>query len=360
MANEFGFDHLLIYGARLAGRRVRDYLAARGQRVDAFLDRDESLGEVDGLPVFSAQRWAASHAPANACVLIGVFNAHVDTKSIFDDLEALGFGRLISLVEFVRLYPEDQPFRYWLVAPAFYEQHAARIAALRDALADEASKQLLDAIVEYRTLGDPRCLPAVTGQQYFPADLPRLPEPLRFIDCGAYIGDTVQELSSAGFAFSGLATFEPDLDNYRHLTAQLGHVPGAIHFPCGVSDSNRLSGYDPSLGAGGHLVESGGNPVCCVRLDDALPGFAPNFLKMDIEGEEPAALRGAQSLLRAHRPHLAISIYHRAEHLWEIAEQLQGYELGYRFYLRCHSPSTFDAVLYAVPGSKEIGRVVNE
>ena len=350
MANEFGYDHLLIYGARLAGRRVRDYLAARGQRVDAFLDRDESLAEVDGVPVFSAQGWAAKHDPAKACVLIGVFNAHVDTKTIFDDLEALGFGRLVSLVEFVRLYPEDQPFRYWLVAPGFYEQHASRIAALRVALEDETSKQLLDAIVEYRTLGDPRCLPEVTGQQYFPADLPRLPEPLRFIDCGAYVGDTVEELLAGGFDFDSLATFEPDLDNYRQLTAQLGKVPGAIHFPCGVSDSNRLSGYDPSLGAGGHLVESGGNPVCCVRLDDALPGFAPNFLKMDIEGEEPAALRGAQALLRAHRPHLAISIYHRAEHLWEIAEQLQGYELGYRFYLRCHSPSSFDAVLYAIPG----------
>ncbi|MCE1115811.1 FkbM family methyltransferase [Pseudomonas sp. NMI795_08] len=350
MANEFGFDQLLIYGARLAGRRVRDYLVTRGQSVDSFLDRDESLEEVDGLPVVSAQHWAANHDPAKACVLIGVFNAHVDTRTIFDDLETLGFGRIVSLVEFVRLYPEGQPFRYWLVAPAFYEQHASRIAALRVALEDEASKQLLDAIVEYRTLGDPRCLPALAGQQYFPTDLPRLPEPLRFIDCGAYIGDTVQALLAGGFGFAGLATFEPDLDNYRHLMAQLGKVPGAIHFPCGVSDSNRLSGYDPSLGAGGHLVESGGNPVCCVRLDDALPGFAPNFVKMDIEGEEPAALRGAEGLLQAHRPHLAISIYHRAEHLWEIAEQLQGYELGYRYYLRCHSPSTFDAVLYAVPG----------
>lgn len=350
MANEFGLDHLLIYGARLAGRRVRDYLTARGQSVDAFLDRDESLKEVDGLPVYSAQRWAASQDPSTACVLIGVFNAHVDTQVIFDDLEALGYARIVSMVEFVRLYPEDQPFRYWLVEPQFYERHASRVDSLRAALADEASKTLLDAIVEYRTQGDPRCLPPVSAQQYFPSDLPRLPEPLRFIDCGAYTGDTVQAFLGAGVRFASLATFEPDLDNYRYLTAQLSSVPGAIHFPCGVSDSNRVSGYDPALGAGGHLIESGGNPVCCVRLDDALPGFAPNFIKMDVEGEEPAALRGAENLLRTHRPRLAISIYHRAEHLWEIAEQLQDYDLGYRLYLRCHSPSTFDVVLYAVPG----------
>ncbi|WP_027589423.1 FkbM family methyltransferase [Pseudomonas sp. RL] len=349
MASEFGLDHLLIYGAGLAGRRVYDYLSTRGERVDAFLDRDESLGEVDGLPVYSAQRWAANHDPSKTCVLVGVFNAHVDTQVIFDDLEACGYARIVSMVEFVRRYPQDQPFRYWLVDPRFYEQHASRITSLREILVDEASKVLLDSIVRYRTLGDPRCLPPVADNQYFPTDLPCLPEPLRFIDCGAYIGDTVQELLDAGIRFASLATFEPDLDNYRHLTTQLHAVPGAIHFPCGVSDRNRLGWYDPTLGAGGHLVESGGNPVCCVRLDDALPGFAPNFIKMDIEGEEPAALRGAENLLRVHRPRLAISIYHRAEHLWEIAEQLQGYDLNYRFYLRCHSPSTFDVVLYAVP-----------
>jgi FkbM family methyltransferase len=346
--NEFGFEQVLVYGARLAGRRVRDYLSARGQHVNAFLDRDESCGEVDGLPVFSAQRWAEKHNPAKACVLIGVFNAHVDTAAIFNDLESLGYGRIVSLVEFVRRYPQGQPFRYWLVEPSFYEEHAARIAALRAGLSDQTSRQLLDRIVEYRTFGDPRCLPPVDGQQYFPADLPRWPEPLRFIDCGAYTGDTVQKLHEARFKISALATFEPNLENYRTLTGNLNKVTGGVHFPCCVSDSSRLSGFDPSLGAGGHLVESGGDPVFCVRLDDALPDFAPNLIKMDIEGEEPAALRGAEQMLRAHRPSLAISVYHRAEHLWEVFEQLQGYGLGYRFHLRHHSPGTFDVVLYAV------------
>ncbi|MCP3788729.1 UNVERIFIED_ORG: FkbM family methyltransferase [Pseudomonas parafulva] len=350
MANEFGSSRLIIYGAGLAGRRVKDYLAAREQPVEAFLDRDERFDKVDGVPVLTAACWATHHDPADACVIVAVFNPYVDMCDIFDGLEALGFGRILSLVEFVRLYPHGQPSRYWLVDPAFYEQHAPRIAALRSVLADDTSKQLLDAIVNYRTSGDPRCLPPATGQQYFPADLPAPPQPLRFIDCGAYVGDTVQAFEEAGLTFAGLATFEPDLSNYCRLTAQLGHIAGAVHIPCGVSDSNRLSGYDPSLGAGGHLVDVGGDPVCCVRLDDALPGFEPNFIKMDIEGEEPAALRGAIGLLSRHRPRLAISVYHRAEHLWEIAEQLQAYGLGYRYYLRCHSPSTFDTVLYALPG----------
>lgn len=337
---------LLIYGARVAGRQVSDYLHAQGETVHGFLDRDPSLREVDGLRVASAETWAQANDASRARVVLGLFNSYMDVGAIIDQLEQLGYGEIISLVEFVRLYPQKQPFRYWLVDPRVYEQHADRIAGFRAALADETSRDLLDRIVRFRTTGDYRCLPPPSAKQYFPDDLPAWPQPLRFIDCGAYIGDTVQAMCQGGLKFSAIATFEPSLDNYQRLVGNLGDDP-AIHFPCGVSDSNRLSGFDPINEQGGHLVSQGGETVFCVRLDDALPGFAANLIKMDIEGEEPAALRGAEAMLHAYRPNLAISIYHRAEHLWEIFEQLHGYGLGWRFYLRCHAYSSFETVLYA-------------
>ena len=341
---------LLVYGARLAGRQVRRDLEARGWPVLGFLDRDDGLGEVDGLPVWRAEAWAQAHEAAGATVVVGIFNAHVDTRDVHDLLERLGFGRVFGLVEFVRAYPQGQPFRYWLVDPRFYEDHADRIGALRARLADLTSQELLDRLVAYRTLGNPRSLPEVSPRQYHPADLPNWPQRLRFIDCGAYTGDTVLDLQAAGYEFDALATFEPNLANYRTLVAGLAGITG-VHLPCGVSDENTLGGFDPSLGAGGHLVETGGDPVICVRLDDALPVFAPNLIKMDIEGEEPAALRGAEALLRRYRPGLAISVYHRAEHLWTICEQLDALQLGYRFHIRCHAQSSFDTVLYAIPNS---------
>lgn len=342
-----GFERVLVYGARLAGQCVADYLAAIGCPVEAFLDRDASLSCVGQVPVFTSESWLAENDPADACVIIGLFNNNVDVGKVVDHLEQLGYRNIVSLVEFVRDYPVGQPFRYWLVEPAFYERNLDRIANLRAHLADETSRQLLDRIVEFRIDGDYRGLPRPDDRQYFPEDLPTWPQPLRFIDCGAYIGDTVQAMRGAGLEFEAIATFEPNLQNYQILVDNL-KLERACHFPCGVSDSNRQSGFDPALGAGGHLVEAGGEPVFCVRLDDALPRFVPNLIKMDIEGEEPAALRGAEGMLRAHRPNLAISIYHQAEHLWSIFEQLQELDLGYRFHLRCHAYSTFDTVLYAV------------
>jgi len=177
---------------------------------------------------------------------------------------------------------------------------------MRAGLADTASQELLDRILAFRTSGDSSVLPEPTTGQYCPDDLPRWPEKLRFIDCGGYTGDTVLALEKAGYCFEALATFEPNLTQYATLTANLKHIAGAAHFPCGVSDTSRLTGFDPTLGAAGHLLDTGGEPVICLSLDDALPGFKPNLIKMDIEGEEPAALRGAQELIRRFRPNLAI------------------------------------------------------
>lgn len=351
MFDDSRYDHILIYGAGLAGQDVLSYLTNKEHTVSAFLDRNTSFGEVAGLPVLTAQGWAAANDPARACVVVGLFNNYVDVGEIILQLRALGYANVVNLVEFVRHYPLGQPFRYWLVDPRFYEENAERIAHVRSSLADETSQVLLDQIVSFRLTGDYLNLPAPSSRQYFPCDMPTWPQPLRFIDCGAYTADTIEEMRAAGLAFAAVATFEPNLKNYRQIVESLADM-NSVNFPCGVSDGNRLVGFDAALGAGGHLVESGGEPVTCVRLDDALPGFAPTLIKMDIEGEEPAALAGAEKMLREYRPDLAISVYHRPEHLWSILEQLQDYDLDYQFHLRCHSRSTFDVILYAVARKK--------
>jgi hypothetical protein len=89
--------------------------------------------------------------------------------------------------------------------------------------------------------------------------------------------------------------------------------------------------------------------VACVALDDALAGFRPGLIKMDIEGAELDALQGAQEIIQRHRPGLAISAYRRPGPLWEIPMLLDSWRLRYRLHLRLHAYDGFDAVVYAVP-----------
>jgi FkbM family methyltransferase len=75
-----------------------------------------------------------------------------------------------------------------------------------------------------------------------------------------------------------------------------------------------------------------------------------DFIKMDIEGAELNALRGAEGTIRAFRPRLAISIYHREDDLIEIPRYLNGLGLGYEFYLDHFTIYGEETVLFARPG----------
>lgn len=339
---------LLIYGTGLVGRRVHKALEARKYHVHGFLDQDESLHEIDGLPVTHTTTWARRNDTSKTRVIMGLLDSQVDSSEVISKLNTQGYDKVVNIVELIRDYLDGAQIHYWLAHPCLYKENAKKIQNLRKNLADDSSRILLDRIIEFRVSGDSRLLPPPSPKQYFPDDIPRWPETLRYIDCGGYTGDTVQALQNAGHRLEAVATFEPNLIQYSILTENLKEISTAIHFPCGVSDTTRLSGFDPGRGATGHLLKGGSEKVVCVRLDEALPNFAPNLIKMDIEGEELAALRGSQNLIKQFRPNLAISVYHRAEHLWEIYELINSITKEYRYFLRCHAKNSFETILYCL------------
>jgi hypothetical protein len=80
-----------------------------------------------------------------------------------------------------------------------------------------------------------------------------------------------------------------------------------------------------------------------------LTGAKPTYVKMDIEGSEPEALAGARKIVAEHSPVLAISCYHRQDHLWKIPLQIASLNPNYRFHLRPHDLEMWDLICYAIP-----------
>ncbi len=113
---------------------------------------------------------------------------------------------------------------------------------------------------------------------------------MRFVDCGAFNGDTVEALAHAGFQFDAIAAFEPDPDNYAALASRARRHGPAFCFPCGVASSTRMVRFDAGSGMGSREAPDGNTAIQCVALDDAIAGFRPTLLKMDIEGAELDAL----------------------------------------------------------------------
>ena len=73
-----------------------------------------------------------------------------------------------------------------------------------------------------------------------------------------------------------------------------------------------------------------------------------DVIKMDIEGGEYDALKGAENTLRKFQPRLMISAYHRPDDLWVLRELIQQINPNYKFYFGHHTPVQWESVLYAI------------
>jgi hypothetical protein len=101
---------------------------------------------------------------------------------------------------------------------------------------------------------------------------------------------------------------------------------------------NRISSVSAD---GGTIIET----VC---LDDEVS--KATFLKMDVEGFETEALKGARRLLTSQRPRAAICVYHYSDCLLRVMEQFDASVENYHFRLRQHFGGYYyDVVLYASP-----------
>jgi FkbM family methyltransferase len=338
---------LVLYGAGRAGRVVAKNLGAKGVQIHAFLDQSAQANEFrDGIPVFNLAEWSRENRTETFNALVSIYNPQVDVKPIIEQLRELGFAHVLSMVDYVNFCPNDGENRLWLVPSSFYVGKNAQLAVARALLSDDLSRVWFDASVRLRQHGDFCDLPTHTlVEQYTPTGLPQWSTPLRLIDCGAFNGDTIQAFLTAGYQIEAAAAFEPDPDNYATLSQRHGSLNG-VFFPCGTSDSARQVRFEAGQGASSRIDEGGSLTIQCVSIDQALPGFAPNLIKMDIEGAELATLRGAERTLRKHRPSLAVCIYHKPSDLWEIPLWIGGLGLGYKMYLRGHGPCGFDLVLY--------------
>ena len=73
-----------------------------------------------------------------------------------------------------------------------------------------------------------------------------------------------------------------------------------------------------------------------------------DFIKMDIEGAELNALKGAKQTIINNKPKMALSVYHCPEHLYSLMLYINDLNLGYKFYLGHHRTYLYETVLYCV------------
>ena len=83
-------------------------------------------------------------------------------------------------------------------------------------------------------------------------------------------------------------------------------------------------------------------------IDNVLQGRRVTFIKMDIEGGELSALKGAKESICKWRPRLAISLYHKNEDIIELPSYVVSLVEDYKLYIRHYCSDWWETVLYVV------------
>ena len=338
-----------VFGAGRFARDLAQALVASGEQVLGFLtSATPAVANLDGLPV----RAANAATLADSAVAIGVFNreAHSDYAAIAALLRGLHPG--VHLLWPQALYARLRPSlgeRFWLADLAMLAQAKSEIARAR-ALLEPDSHATFDRLIAFRQHAHDTPPVQEAGLQYLPnwlVDHLAARGPLRLVDGGAYRGETLQALATK-LPIEQAWTFEPDADNHTALVTALADWPTpATHIPAGLSDHCGLAAFNAEAGEASHFGAAGGRLTPVVSLDACLHRAPVNFIKLDVEGQELAALTGARQTLLRERPTLAIAAYHRWDDLWRLPMFLAELGLGYRLRLGLHGHNSFDTVLYA-------------
>jgi hypothetical protein len=107
-----------------------------------------------------------------------------------------------------------------------------------------------------------------------------------------------------------------------------------------------------STGAFAPGFRSANKEVPLRALDSmVIEGLVPrvDFIKMDIEGSELCALKGASGTIRKYRPKLAISLYHKPNDIFEIPLFIQKEFPFYEMYIYHYTIHNEETVLYCLP-----------
>lgn len=373
-----GRSEIVIFGAGRLGHKVRAGLVGAGLQPVAFADNNVRLwgSTVDGLAVLSPQEAAAKYS-SNATFVVAVWHPSSTPLmcTLITQVRQLGCRVAPFPLLFWKYADTFLPYFFWAL-PSNLLPGKTNIVEAFDLLGDDLSRQTFIAQVQLRLRADFDCAASpAPGAQYFPGLFSLSPQEC-FVDCGAYIGDTIQSfISQTENSFRKVIAFEADPSVIAQLEAfmldvgergilrkaAVGAVNSQVRFSGDGIGGGRVTGtvssnvnlhFEDTRKLLTDMSYDGGareDEVPCVRLDEALATEQPSFIKMDIEGAELQALEGARGVIQRHRPVLAVCGYHAPDHLWRIPISLKALAPDSLVFVRSHCVDGLDTVWYSIP-----------
>jgi FkbM family methyltransferase len=350
-------SRLVLFGAGEMGQWILGRLRRAGLEPLCFADNNPARWgtKVLGIQVLSPSN-AVEKFGSNAAFFVTIYNG----SSARQQLRQSGCRLVLSAALLFWKYPEEFMPELGIDAPERILSQAAEIRQCFSLLADDASRKELCDQIEWRYWMTPEYLPLPTNNHelYFPFELITENPQEVLVDCGAFDGDSIRGFLRTDRSFQHLYALEPDAANVLRLQSFLSTLPAHLRnkitlLPYAAAEINGQLNFIESHDVTSKVTATGEGTVIESRRLDSLPWeFPPSYIKMDIEGSEPLAIAGAAGLLKASMPVLAVCLYHRSEHLWQIPNLIHALAPQYSLHLRRYAEDCWEQVCYAIPQTR--------
>ena len=243
---------------------------------------------------------------------------------------------------------EDAELNVW--DNSFWYSNKNAIMDIRNGFFDEESKKAFDEWI-YQKRTSINWKPYSNQTQYFEPGVIKFHENETFVDVGGYEGETTIEFfkQSQNISNTSAIILEPEKANCDIIKEAFSRKTNIKIMPYGAwSKYQKIAissdGSNSTLGHGDGFVE-------CDTLDHLLKDEYPTYIKMDIEGAELEALKGAEKTIKRATPKIAVCVYHKKKDVINIIEFLKGIVPTYNYFFRSYRSEGIEAVLYAIPSS---------
>ncbi|WP_242824874.1 FkbM family methyltransferase [Dehalobacter sp. DCA] len=358
-----GNQPVIIYGAGYCGALFCELMLKADIRPVCFFDCNEAKAgaEMMGTKICLPKTLENSE---QYFVVVCMFQKGILFDQIKEMLTGMGYAHVIHVYE-IRYDRKFFNGQNLIISPdlLLLRKNKSSIERVHGLLSDELSKDTYLKLMEFLIQDYDASIPSLPiREQYFAYDVYERKDNEVFVDCGAFKGEVMDIFISRNHAkFREYLAIEPDTAYVKILEKkkkEYGDDRIAI-LPVAASDSIGIVNIRNYANENLVVVADGESSVNCLPLDYLLSKKIPTLIKIDVEGYEQNVLNGAESMIKAYQPVLAVAIYHKERDFWEIPLKIKEKYPFYSLFIRSYM-NIQETILYAVPPSRKVRMVLNE
>lgn len=255
---------------------------------------------------------------------------------------AAGYESLINKIDDIsKRHTVIMPDTAVIGGEPFLKEHLIKreedIKKVYEMLADEKSQENFINILKYKITGNLDYLRKTTTSVDEAYRILSLSDKESYADLGAYNGDTVLELLKyTNKKYNRIYALEPNKRNFKKLDANTKDIDNIEIYNAAAWSEDTTLVFSKGGGRQSQISKEG-IETPARSLDSILNGREISYIKYDVEGAEEEALIGSCNAIKAYKPKLFVSVYHRLFDMIDIPLQIAKLNNDYKFYLR-HFP----------------------